>query len=363
MENFKKLFLFSLISITLLALTCKKSPVENEDNLSRRDYVWSVDTISMPDSLPQSFQISMCAIWGSDTDNVYIAGHNAMHWGKVFHFSGENSGKKWQTVELPRHYGLAAIRDIIGIDKNNIFFVGQTTYFVPPDDHVEDSSLIYRFDGSVWELSLINKGSQIWTIAGSGNELYAAGLNKTFFKYNGSEWEKKELNIYIPKEYETSWCSSFIRRKNGEFLMNYNASRIEDMILYQVKKKGDEWVKIDSVKNIEKPKWCMKLWESPEGTLYSYAGGVVIYNGTTWTPIFKYDYFNALGGTSDNNIFAAGEKIVHYNGRDWYEFKEFTGSKGLGKYGIAQDLQCFDKQVFILYSDSHNSYVIRGKLK
>lgn len=65
-----------------------------------------------------------------------------------------------------------------------------------------------------------------------------------------------------------------------------------------------------------------------------------------------------IGGTDDNNIFTAGQKVIHFNGQDWHVFDELSN-----KYGNAKEIQCVKDRVYILFTDNYKSFVVKGILK
>ncbi|MBI1937816.1 MAG: hypothetical protein HYS25_06795 [Ignavibacteriales bacterium] len=351
----KQKILLVLIAIFFIVINSCNDDIVGPQ-LSRRDYVWTVDTLKPFDGAPP-FQLWMMSMWGSDTNNIFVGGHSGVVVGTILKYDGQ----KWKPLDLPSTYAFAEIRQILGFDKNDVFFIGSSDFENPQTGVFIDSSLIYHYNGSTIDIMLEGEGRALYTIAGAKNELYTAGHEKIFFKYDGVNWKKEEFKFYIPPEAKDRWCTSILKRKNGDLWMNYYTSvgAQEIYYAYQLIKRGNDWVKIDSVKRPEERfKWSGKLWETPDGVLYAVGNSLSFFDGTNWCFLLGHETIQCIDGTSSNNIFACGERVFHYNGRDWQEFKELTG-----KYGEAQAVQCIQGQVFILFSNYSKSFIVRGRLK
>lgn len=352
-------YYFILIPIiALITLSCKDTIINSELQLSRRDYVWTVDTLVVKKEYPP-FQLWMMSIWGSDTNNVFVAGHSAAVEGTVFKYDG----KKWNALTLPQTYAIPKIYKVYGFGKDDVFFVGNSLFYEPVTERfMLDSSLIYHYNGSTLDIMVERGGGPLYTISGTRDELYTAGKGTTYFKYDGVTWHKEELKFFIPQEARVRWCTSIYKRRNGEFWMNYNTAREQGegfYYMYQLVKRGNEWVKRDSLRRPDEAwKWTLRLWETPDGVLYSVGNTFTVFNGSSWNLLLGGNIIYCIDGTSSNNIFAGGEKVYHYNGRDWQEIKELTG-----KYGDAVAVQCIQGQVFIVFTNYAKSFVARGRLK
>jgi hypothetical protein len=349
----------SLFVFLSFILSCKDEVVKPEEiKVSRRDYVWTVDTLSVIPNHPM--QIAMRSLWGSDTTNIFAAGHSAGVYGAIFKYDGT----KWKPLILPQTYAIPEIYKIYGFGKDDVFFVGISLHMEPVTDQFNlDSCLIYHYNGSTLDIMVEKGGRPLYTISGTKDELYTAGSGTTYFRYDGVNWHKEEFKFYIPQEAHVRLCASIYKRRNGEFWMNYNTALEQGYgwyYMYQLIKKGSEWVKRDSLKRPEENwKWTNQLWETPDGVLYSVGNTLCFFNGTSWHEIlWGSNIIYCIDGTSSNNIFAGGNKVFHYNGKDWQEIAELTG-----KYGYARAIQCIQGQVFILFSDNAKSFVVRGRLK
>jgi len=150
----KKIFL-AFILLTLLSFnTCDENPV-NGDNIKpgRRDYVWTVDTIPVANSV-------MKDMWGSSPSDVWAISHSAWEV-SISHFDGG----VWTSYGVT---GLINPFSIYGFSNNNIFIGAE-------------NGQIWKFDGSNWKLfaELTKNGhndivfDNIW--GESSNSFYAFG--------------------------------------------------------------------------------------------------------------------------------------------------------------------------------------------
>lgn len=374
MKFLKTVFLIVQLTVILTSLSCNKTPTESENKsiiaLSSRDYVWTVDTIKLPDPYPQ-FQTIMFALWAVDTNDIYVGGFNSYVYGQLFHYDG----KTWDMIILPKYdYGEPWFWDIYGFGKNDIYFVGDNGYEIWTENRWTDSSIVYHYDGSNFTIPLVNKGLSFRTITGTQNDLYVAGSSnegENIYRFDGTKWEKEDFNVPIPEGFIQCIIPSILKRRDGTVFMNVDFYKpVFATVSYnQFIKRDNAWVKADSqyfdADNIDPnymSKWGLRFWESPNGILYSVWGGgdIFKYNGATWDRMINGDLIavSCMDGTDDNNLFAAGNVVVHFNGKDWYEFKELSE-----KYGTAKDIQCIKNEVLILFTDDKLSYVVKGVLQ
>lgn len=344
-----------LIFLFILTSSCNNSPTEPVLQPGRRDYVWTVDTLSYQGSS----QTLMKDIWGSNPQNIWVVGHNERSSGKIYHFDG----KSWTPSEMPT-LPSPTLNSIIGFNERNIFVVGSADYLINKNNSfsIEDSSLIIHFDGSSWRTSILNGGRALFSIAGTANNTYTAGYNKTFFQFDGMNWIHKTLTFSTPPGYDINYVSSILKRSNASWVMLYQCSNSKgnEGFHYFLIKNDEDWIKVDSFSTSTSIyKWGSKLWESPQGVLYSANPGFYRFINNSWENISNdNNLYTALSGTDANNIFLAGEKIIHFNGNDFFEFSDFSY-----KYGLARSVLCFSKEVFLVFSNGNKSFIIRGNLK
>ena len=121
-------------------------------------------------------------LWGSD--NIYYA---VGAYGTII---TKNNGV-WQSIDIPTDNDL---RDIWGVNNNDIFVVGQ-------------KGTIFHFNGSTWSKMDANTQEDLRCVWGfSESNVFAAGLNGTIIHYNGVEWAN--MNSGIDTHLMDMWGSS-----------------------------------------------------------------------------------------------------------------------------------------------------------
>jgi hypothetical protein len=349
-----KLLIVLAIIIIGINLSCDKALNENDDAMKpgRRDYVWTIDTISYP----ESFQTNMYTMYVYSAEKIWIAGHNYRAYGKMFFYNGN----KWEPVTLPKNRGTSTIRDLIGFSDKNIYAVGSTSFMNSTYDKILDSSLISFYDGTSWKTQVSGIGGNLFTIIGSESKLYAAGMDSTFFIYDGSKWILNKLKFWIPADYNTRYVSSIIFFDESKLRLHYTcySSNTGKELYYELDLVQDSIIKVDSFNVFDRPRWGTKLWKSLNNTIYSVNPVLYRFSKNKWEEFLTDQLYTTVGGTSDNNIFAGGRTLKHFNGSNWYEHKEFSN-----RFGFAQSIKCIDNMVYVLFSDGDNSYVIKGILK
>ncbi len=359
----KRLIPLPVLTALLLQLACKDNPVE-PPRKDPRTYTWTIDTLAYPGS----FQTAMRDIWGSSPTDVYVVGHNDRGFGKMFHFDG----KSWSAVDQyhPDERGNAAISlsAIFGFSANNIYAVGKRIYDNPkPPPNFLDSSLIIRFDGRQWREVNIERGRALWSISASApNDIWTCGTGGTLYHFDGSAWRKDSVAVTVPTD-ETFLLWDIKAKNSLEVYMigNRHNNSIPRTTRYFFSRRQGQWSVADSFV-LQPGQYETKfgqnaLWISPEGTLYSLGPHIRRWTGSSWIIIYEtFDALRKMAGTSDRNIFAVGDfgHILHYNGNDWYEFKEFRNPNV-----VYSSVWTDGKEVFVVgfMSDGSKTLILHGK--
>jgi len=356
--KFLRSIVFIVSSIWLTHTGCEKSvepPIKDP-----RTYTWTIDTLAYPGS----FQTAMRDIWGSSPNNVYVVGHNDQGGlGKMFRFNGQ----EWKPVDLP--FGAFGLSAIYGFGANNIYAVGQRIYSNPnrPPNFL-DSSLIIHFDGRQWREQRVQNGRYLRTIWGSSpSELWAGGRTTTVFQYDGTTWKRDSLPVIVQTD-GFFIVEAFESTASGEAFAigNTHHNSTATTIHYFFTRRQNRWVVVDSFfvapGRIEWNWGRSDLWVSPSGTLYSCGRGVHRWNGSQWEMLFDHpNLLTRMIGTSDNNIFVVGHlgTVLHYNGRDWYQFQQFATVNNV-LWGVWAD----EREVFVVGFTAEypqKTIILRGK--
>lgn len=366
----KKIFLF-YISMILLYAACKKNPVPPQEMPLRspREYTWTIDTLSYPNS----FQTLMFDIWASSANNVYLVGHNSSGGGHMYYYNG----KEWIDIKLVTALGgnIEAPIDlwaIYGFEDNDIWAVGQRLGINsnPPPNFL-DSSLVIHFNGTDWfEVAdpIFDTGRFLLTIWGiSSSNLWAGGVDATLFHYDGMQWQKLTPPVVSKPNFPAN-IRSVAGRPSGEVV--YMLIRADDFnqrpqyeYYYFIQYANNTFTIVDSDSvvpgHIEHKFGYDELWYSPWGVLYSFGDGLFEWTGQSWIRLHRPGVFmEKVYGTTPDNLFFVGHfgHIWHYNGSDWYQFKEFEPT-GLLFRAVWTD----GKEAFIIGSTGRETIVLHGK--
>ena len=357
----------TIISVVLLQLSCKDKGTEPPLPLKNpREYTWTIDTLAYPGS----FQTAMRDIWGSSPTDVYVVGHNDRGFGKMFHYDG----KEWKPVGLNYPIEGGAIEGpidlsaIYGFSKNDIWAVGKRIDINPnPPPHFLDSSLIIHFDGKQWRDQTILRGRSLWSISGSApNDIWTCGTDGTLYHFDGNTWRRGSVVVSVPTD--GSFLLWDIQAKSpSEVYMigNVTQNALARITTFFLMRKNGEWSLVDSFFT-EPGRIAVKfgqngLWVSPEGTLYSFGPHIFRWTGSSWVKVYEtLDALKKMAGTSERNMFAVGilGKILHYNGIDWYEFKELRNPNA-----VYSSVWTDGKEVFVagFFNDGSKTLILHGR--
>ena len=351
------------LSIFLIALlSCSKNSVTPLPT-NPREYTWSADTLDFPGS----FQTLMWDIWGSDSNNLFVVGHNDGGGGKMFRFDG----KSWTDVKLhvfqggniPGSIDLLAI---YGFSANDIWAVGKRLYDNPnPPPNFLDSSLVIHFNGSQWREERVGRGRNLTAIWGSSpSDIWTSGVDGTLFHFNGSAWQRKPSPVVIPPQIFFNLNSISGAGPDEAYMLGWTDDQsIVQNTYYFFKLQSGEWSVIDSAKvgggKLEVKWGYEELWNSPWNTLYSVGGGCFKWSGSKWEEMIDTStYMESIHGSNENNLFMVGHfgQLWHYNGNDWLklanvEFDDFTYN------AVWTD----GKEAFVIGSNGRVTLVLHGK--
>lgn len=349
-----KMFLI-VVLILLMIYSCTDNTIDPIDNnKSKRDLSWTVDTLSYPGS----YQTLMRNIWGSSKEDVYTVGHNDGGFGKMYHFNGEI----WEPVKLTQGQGGLIqgpidLNYIYGLDANNIWATGVRFFWSPSDGGTyTDSSLIIYFNGVDWIDQPIHGNRSISSLwAADISNAWATTSNGFVYNFNGIEWreetELKDINLF--SIYGSSTTNIFaIGNRLDE--MPYDS-----VINYVFHYNGESWTKVDSVYEHLPPFTRNSVWLLNNNDIYIAGWGVFKREKNSWTRIFNEDtWITKVRGTSHNNLIAVGYEsgIYHYNGDDWYKYEQFYDPQ-IVITGVWTD----GYEVFATGSNGYVTFVYHGK--
>jgi len=151
-----KLFLFLLLftsALTFTLLSCGDN-ITGPEQPGKRNYTWTVDTLSNPFD-------PLFRLWGSSPTDVWSINISGNVTGEIFHFDG----KKWSSDAVP---GMDSPHSIYGFASNNLW-IGAA------------QGQIWHYGGNIWKQAakLTKDGNtqivfdNMW--GDSPNDLYAFG--------------------------------------------------------------------------------------------------------------------------------------------------------------------------------------------
>lgn len=229
---------------------------------------------------------------------------------------------------------------------------------------VGDAGTILHYDGKSWSKMQSNTETRLNAVWGSsGKDIYAVGDQFTILHYDGSAWvniSKRFKDIFDLYSYPISFTDvwgtseSDVYIAGSSILLHYNGSvwfnlvydqpdtgeiyrRLSNTLISSVCGRSPSEVYFGSPQYLYKydganytlidlaiPGFiCTKIWTCPDSGLYAIGStgvnGVFLrYDGTSWTTLSdQHGLFYAIWGTSDANIFIAGDYgLYHYNGVD-----------------------------------------------
>ena len=356
------LLLLAVLLIVCVS-SCRKNPIVPPTPKDPRTYTWTIDTLDYPGSA----QTIMQSIWGSSPNDVYVVGHNDGGYGKMYHFDG----KAWTPVVLyfPDRWGNAAIdlRDIYGFASNDIWAVGERILDNPnPPPNFLDSSLVIHFDGMQWSEVMLPRRrylERVWGI--SPKDIWMGGTNGTMYHYDGSAVKPDSVPFPVSSGVEPVY--SFVSFGGSASEGTYALAYTPDLRHYLFSHQSGTWIVVDSFFYYYKS----MVWFSPGGTMYITGSGVYKRIGIQWESLGLDGILSlAICGTDDNNLFVLAffndgstiyGTVYHYNGSDWFEFKQLRLYNG--RYG---GIWTDGKEVFvvgsILYTDfPQKTIILHGK--
>ena len=328
-----------LIVVTIVSLSCQHT-TEPELQPGRRDYVWTVDTLEIPQgrSLPSR-------MWGTSANNIWAVGLAYLNAYCIWHFDGYS----WQNYAPDKYIDPT---DIWGTSSNNIW-IGTT------------DGVFWHYDGFKWtkfQETIIPNYNQfvVQSICGNGaNNIYAVGFADSTDRYhykgiimhfNGNKWEL----VNIPR-IEKSFNSIYYDENSGNFIISawefdnpnksiysFNGNNLKEIYFTQdnvslnVIGKGVYLVRKKKIYKLQNENFNLFLDFS---SLNNYAG--------------------ATFGKNEKDFFTINwDGIGHYNGIDLITIFAKQNDEW-----FPDGASVFEKDAFFIWDDSHKTFIVHGKLK
>jgi hypothetical protein len=330
-------FLF-FISLLIISISCDSTEPTDELKPGRRDYTWTVDTLKPPEgrSLPSK-------MWGANANDVWTVGLSYLNAYCIWHFDGNS----WNNYTPDKYIDPTCIW---GTSNNNIWIGSSDGAF-------------WRYDGVKWNRfseTVIPNYQQfvIQSICGnSPSNIYVVGFADSiagnFYKaaimhFNGSKWEL--VNIPTIKEsfkriiYDnisnTFLICSWVFNQPDEYIYNFDGNSLKK--IYSSK----EHLTLTNIGN--------KIFLSENKKLLEYKNE----SFGLFLDFTSTDYVGNAYGRTEMDFFTINwNGIGHYNGTDLVTiYPKWNNDWGPGG-GIV-----FEKDVFFIWDDSYNTFIVHGKL-
>lgn len=296
---------------------------------------WQIDTLGQPGNF-------LYDVWGLDENNVWAIGYVDLPEGG----SGiiKWNGTKWRT--FPTFAGIK--QGIFGFDENNIFVVGEFGAY----------GVVGIWDGGVWNVRNFFydpiANDTVWALRGiwgnAPNDVWAVGDQGTIIHWDGIEWNK--TNLGITTKITAIWGKS----SNEIYLVPISGVRSS---FYKFN--GSEWNKIYDDIGI----FSTTLWSALSGNLIIGGTSLLEYDGSSLQQVYipgRTRGIVKVRGSNINNIFTAGDfgEITHFNGISWQDIDDFEVPNG--RYRILYSVWSSQHKVFIVGVDENRAITIIGTI-
>jgi hypothetical protein len=313
-----------------------------------RNFTWTIDTIALQGS-PATL---MRSIWGSSVHDVYIAGHNDLPRGTMFHYDGT----AWQPVNLTAAeggtiQGSIDLSQVTGFSAGDVFAAGGKT---------PAASLVIHSDGKAWSEMQVPPGGMLRGIWGSNDqEMWAAGDSGTLIQFISLTW------IPATPAYTGSFTAVGGVSTDDVYALSYRLDvGVQDTTFRYLRHwNGGVWSIADSFPQVagHPDRFGTRSVWSLLAITYTSGRGMFKRDGSSWDVLIPgagSGYLNAVYGTVSSSLFVVGDggAVFHVNPADWYRYARFT-DPAVNYYGVWTD----GREVFVVGNDGRKTYILHGK--
>ncbi|MEO8698551.1 MAG: hypothetical protein ABI867_00875 [Kofleriaceae bacterium] len=304
------------------------------------------------------------AVWGAGGD-VFVAGASIAH----------GSGAAFTSTSFPVAFN---VRALWGSAADDMFAVG-------------DGGVVIHWDGVAWT-QMQASTSTLFAIAGSGpDEVFAVGDGGTISRYTGAAWATAnppsgttmpllDVAALGPDEVvavggdgifhlrTTVWMQESMvpfaavaaRGPSDALVVGSNVGKRWDGSVWTPTGGGgfgtaaDVWPWTSSYALVSDDVWTFSgtdwtrastsssastrgLWVAPSGRFWLAGAGISHLDGSTLTPDLATGAYSAIWGAAEDDVFAVGGTIQHYDGSAWAAMTVPTTSSLAGIWGRAGD--------------------------
>lgn len=180
----RKGFLLFCMCLAFLSLKCKKdNPITPPEEIKpgRRDYVWTVDTLQ----IPQGDTFYPSRIWGSAPNDVWLTGFGSPVFNLLWHYNGvawkkDSVGRQISPSAL---WGTASNNIWLGNSNNSFWRYNGTQWYKYCD--ITPSAGYDRVNiNDIWGYS----GNALWGVGGS-DQFSTSDYKGVIMHFDGSQWK------------------------------------------------------------------------------------------------------------------------------------------------------------------------------
>lgn len=345
---------FYLLIIFVLTTMCKRvtEPISTQiiPDTTSHSFEWVVDTLHAPNT----YQILIYDIWGTNENNVWVVGHSDSYPYQIWHWNGQ----AWKNIKPTIFNARPSFKAITGFSSDDIWIVGNAIYHNDPNPDQPHRRFILHYDGSEWQHfdDILAPGAgSVW--GNSSENLFVGCDSGIVLHKKGQVWEKQKL----PKNVQVNVFGYDQKQLYATGTLNYY-----DYFFSYV---DEKWVILDSsyqFQPVEYWHFGRMLWGNPEIGFFS-AGesGLFEYTDSSWKKILDGrplgPPFGSIYGTTPNSLFAAAlfNDVYHYNGNNWNRDSFFD----YYYFDTVGNIWCNNDYVFIAVQELNTSYIFRGVRK
>ncbi len=338
----QKAFAVIALFIFLINLSCKKNPVEPNDKLNNRNYIWKIDTLKINEGIAlPSF------MWGTDPDNLWAVGYAFSNKYCIWYYNGV----KWNNYQPDKYVDPWGI---YGFAKNDIW-MGSSDGF------------IWHYNGIKWSrffevkipgyTAFVPQG-----ICGSGpSDIFAVGYaNKIdghsykpiIVHYDGTLWSL----IDTPLSNESLVQIFYLKNEDKYLLHSWIFDSPEQMIYLF------DGQKLEKIFTVPAADLCIgsigeDVYITSDSKIYKYGNGSL----TFFKAFPDTQFVGRVWGRNENDFFCLnGDGIGHYDGSNL-----ITIFKKANNDWFLNEAIVFEKEVFFIWDESmqHKTVIVHGKLK
>ena len=331
-------FLF-FISLFIISISCDSTEPTDDLKPGRRDYTWTVDTLKPPEgrSIPYS-------MWGANANDVWAVGLSYLNAYCIWHFDGNS----WTNYTPDKYINPTCIW---GTANNNIW-IGSS------------DGAYWHYDGIKWnkfsETSIPNYQQFIIQsmYGNSPNNIYAVGLadsvDGSTYKgiithYNGNKWEL----VNIPTIH-TSFDQILYDEISGKFIITGWIINQADESIYTFNGTTLENV-FNSQDGVSINRIGQNIYSVLKNKIYKYKNNYF----EQFLDLSSTNYAGAAYGRNEKDFFTINwDGIGHYNGIDLVTIYPKWNNDW-----FPNGATLFEKDVFFIWDDSHNTFIVHGKLQ